>query len=100
MGFEGIWNFVLHRRVLACGWIFLSCLGCVMNRNDQYLSHAADCQLMACMTRDENERQTWLDMAQTWLQLVELPKRTLLSPFDKNASLLSRTDRNHFGNAA
>jgi hypothetical protein len=55
---------------------------------------------MACMTRDENERQTWLDMAQTWLQLVELPKRTSLSPFDKNTSLLSQTDRNHFGNAA
>ena len=68
-----------------------------MNRNDQYLSHAADCHLMACMTRDEHERQTWLDMAQTWLQLVELPK-TSLSPFDKNTSL--RADRNHFGNAA
>ena len=68
-----------------------------MNRNDQYLSHAADCHLMACMTRDQHERQTWLDMAQTWLQLVELPK-TSLSPFDKNTSL--RADRNHFGNAA
>jgi hypothetical protein len=66
-----------------------------MDRNDQYLSHAADCHLMACMTRDERERQTWLDMAQTWLQLVELPKRTSLSPFDKNTSL-SRADRNHF----
>src|SRR4029077_21220170 len=44
-----------------------------MNLNDQYLSHAADRQLMACMTRDESERQTWLEMAKTWLQLVELP---------------------------
>jgi hypothetical protein len=70
-----------------------------MNRNDQYLSHAADCQLMACMTRDEHERRTWLDMAQTWLQLVELPKRPSLSAFDKNTSL-SRAERNHFDNAA
>ena len=70
-----------------------------MNWNDQYLSHAADCQLMACMTRDESERLTWLEMAKTWLQLVELPHLTSLSPFDKNTSL-SRADRNHFGNAA
>jgi hypothetical protein len=70
-----------------------------MNRNDQYLSHAADCQLMACMTRDAHERQTWLDMAQTWLRLVELPKRPLSFRFDKNASL-SRADKDHFGNAA
>jgi len=28
-----------------------------MNRNDQYLSYAADCHLMACMTRDEHERR-------------------------------------------
>ena len=69
-----------------------------MNR-DEYLSHAADCHLMACMTRDEHERQTWLDMAQTWLQLVEQHKRTSLTPFDKNPSL-SRADRNHFDNAA
>ena len=60
-----------------------------MNRNDQYLSHAADCHLMACMTRDEHERQTWLDMAQTWLQLVELPKGTSLSPFDKNTLIIA-----------
>jgi hypothetical protein len=36
-----------------------------MNRNDQYLSYAADCHLMACMTRDQHERQTWLDMARS-----------------------------------
>jgi hypothetical protein len=58
-----------------------------MNRNDQYLSRAADCQLMACMTRDEHERQTWQDMARTWLQLVELPKRTSTLPFDKENTL-------------
>jgi hypothetical protein len=69
-----------------------------MNRNDQYVSHAADCQLMACMTRDEHERQTWLEMAQTWLRLVELPKRP--SSSFTFANLLSRTERNHFGNAA
>jgi hypothetical protein len=29
-----------------------------MKMNEQYLSYAADCQLMACGTRDEHERQT------------------------------------------
>src|SRR5215469_10692317 len=73
--------------------------GAAMNRNDQYLSHAADCQLMVCMTRDEHERQKWLDMAQTWLRLVEPPKCISTSSFDKHTSL-SRADRNHFGDAA
>jgi hypothetical protein len=69
-----------------------------MNRNDEYLSHAVDWQLMACMTRDEHERKTWSEMAQTWLRLVELPKRAS-SPFMFD-HLLSRSEKNHFGNAA
>ena len=48
-----------------------------MNRNDQYLSYAADCQQMTCMTRNEHERQVWLDMAQSWLKLVQLPHARL-----------------------
>src|SRR5262245_8086074 len=65
--------------------------GAAMNRNDQYLSHAADCQLMACMTRDEHERQKWLDMAQTWLRLVEPPKCISTSSFDKQVVIARRT---------
>ena len=52
-----------------------------MNRNDQYLSYAAECQQMACMTRNEHERQVWLDMAQSWLKLVQLPACASLSQF-------------------
>ncbi len=70
-----------------------------MNRNDQYLSYAADCHLMACMTRDEHERQTWLDMAQSWLRLVQMPTRPSFSSVDTTPSL-SRLDRSPFGNAA
>jgi hypothetical protein len=99
LGFEGIWNFFLRARVRFVDGYFPAAWGAAVNRNDQYLSHAADCQLMACMTRDESERQTWLDMAQTWLQLVELPHHASFFPFDKNTSF-SRADRNHFGNAA
>src|SRR5262249_34665753 len=73
--------------------------GAAMNRNDRYLSHAADCQLMACRTRDEHERQKWLDMAQTWLRLVEPPK-CISTSRSTNTRRYRRADRNHFGNAA
>jgi hypothetical protein len=62
-------------------------LGSALNRNDQYLSHAADCHLMACMTRDQHERQTWLDMAQSWLRLVQMPTRPSISSLDRSPSL-------------
>ena len=42
-----------------------------MNRKELYLSYAADCQQMAYITRNEHERLTWLDMAQSWLQLAQ-----------------------------
>ena len=43
-----------------------------MNKHDLYLLYAADCQQMAYITRNEHERLTWLDMAQSWLQLAEV----------------------------
>ena len=43
-----------------------------MNKQDLYLLYAADCQQMACITRNEHERLTWLDMAQSWLQLAQV----------------------------
>jgi hypothetical protein len=54
--------------------------------NDQYLFYAADCHLMARMARDQHERRTGLDMAQSWLRLVQLPTRPSLSPFDRRPS--------------
>ena len=43
-----------------------------MNREELYLSYAADCQQMAYVTRNEHERLIWLDMAQSWLQLAQV----------------------------
>ena len=40
-----------------------------MNRKELYLSYADDCQQMAYVARNERERLTWLDMAQSWLQV-------------------------------
>lgn len=44
-----------------------------MNRNDQYLSYAAEYQQMDCMTRNEHERQVGSNTAQSWPKLVQLP---------------------------
>jgi hypothetical protein len=38
------------------------------------------CQ-MACITRNEHERLTWLDMAQSWLQLAQVHSTQLRSQF-------------------
>ena len=77
--FDEIRNFTLQRRVRVADGHFGEG---PMNRNDQYLSYAADCQQMACMTRNEHERQVWLDMAQSWLKLVQLPACASPSQFD------------------
>jgi hypothetical protein len=45
---------------------------------------AADCQQMAYITRNEHERLTWLDMAQSWLQLAQVNSASLESQLDKS----------------
>ena len=55
-----------------------------MNRKELYLSYAADCQKMACVTRTEHERLIWLDMAQSWLQLAQVSSAWLESQLDKS----------------
>jgi hypothetical protein len=54
-----------------------------MNKEDLYLSFAADCQQMAAITRNEHERLTWLDMAQSWLHLALLCSIQLQPQFNK-----------------
>ena len=55
-----------------------------MTRKELYLSHAADCQQMAYVTRNEHERLIWLDMAQSWLQLAQVRSASLESQLDKS----------------
>jgi low affinity Fe/Cu permease len=55
-----------------------------MDRIEPYLSHAADCQQMAWITRNEHERLIWLDMAQSWLQLAQACSTPSQSPFDNS----------------
>ena len=55
-----------------------------MNREELYLSYAADCQQIAYVTRNEHERLIWLDMAQSWLQLAQVSSASLVSQLDKS----------------
>ena len=55
-----------------------------VDRKDLYLSYAADCQQMAYITRNDHERLTWLDMAQSWLQLAQVRSAPLDSQLDKS----------------
>jgi hypothetical protein len=52
-----------------------------MNKQGLYLLYAADCQQMAYITRNEHERLTWLDMAQSWLQLAQVDSTQSQSQF-------------------
>jgi hypothetical protein len=42
-----------------------------MNKNDEYRANAAECQRMARFTRNESEKRTWLQMAESWLRLIQ-----------------------------
>jgi hypothetical protein len=55
-----------------------------MDRKELYLSYAADCQQMAYITRNESERLSWLDMAQSWLSLAQAGEVPAQSRFGEN----------------
>jgi hypothetical protein len=39
-----------------------------MSKNDEYQANAAECERMAQAARDESERRTWRQMADSWLR--------------------------------
>jgi hypothetical protein len=41
----------------------------------QCLASAIECQQMACVTRDANERRIWLETAVSWLRLAEIAEQ-------------------------
>jgi hypothetical protein len=40
------------------------------HQNDEYRANAAECERIARYTRNESERRTWLEMADSWLRLI------------------------------
>ena len=45
-----------------------------MNKNDEYRANAAECARMARVTRNEFEKRTWEEMAESWLRLIRPPR--------------------------
>jgi hypothetical protein len=39
-----------------------------MTMREEYLANAVECQRMARVTRNDNDRLTWVDMALSWLR--------------------------------
>ena len=42
-----------------------------MSKNDEYRANAAECERMARFTRNDSEKRTWQDMAESWLRLIQ-----------------------------
>ena len=66
-----------------------------MNKNDEYRANAAECQRMARFTRNESEKRTWLEMAESWLRLIQPSQSSNLADrFDsiEAGDLRSRTE--------
>lgn len=53
-----------------------------MNKNDEYRANAAECERMAHFTRNESEKHTWLEMAESWLRLIQSSPPADVNRFD------------------
>jgi hypothetical protein len=53
-----------------------------MNKNDEYRANAAECERMARFTRNESEKRTWLEMAESWLRLIHPSPPSDVDRFD------------------
>lgn len=42
-----------------------------MSKVEEYRANAAECERMARTARDEAERRTWKDMAESWSRMAE-----------------------------
>jgi hypothetical protein len=53
-----------------------------MNKNDEYRANAAECERMAHFTRNASEKRTWLEMAESWLRLIQPSPPADVNRFD------------------
>src|SRR5260370_13518636 len=52
-----------------------------MNPPEEFLKHAAECELMAKFARKPEDKDTWRRMAERWLRCAELfTKQSLAAP--------------------
>ena len=53
-----------------------------MKKQDEYRANAAECQRMATAARTEQDKQTWLEMAASWLQMLKKAEQAKIQQFD------------------
>jgi hypothetical protein len=56
-----------------------------MSKSDDYRANAAECQRMGKQSRNTVDKQTWLEMAESWLRMIPVSERTPLEGFDDAA---------------
>jgi hypothetical protein len=52
------------------------------NKADEYRANAAECELMASISRHAGEKATWLQMAQHWLRMIRQDNTPTFERFD------------------
>jgi hypothetical protein len=50
--------------------------------NEDYRARAAECQRMAEQTRNDAEKTTWLEMAASWMRMIQQPAPSQSEKFD------------------
>jgi hypothetical protein len=55
---------------------------CAMRKDEEYRANAAECHRMARVARESRDRQTWLEMAESWLRMIREPDRSESNKFD------------------
>jgi hypothetical protein len=53
-----------------------------MSKDDEYRANAAECERMARVTRNEFEKRTWHEMAESWLGLIQPSATRVSGSFD------------------
>jgi hypothetical protein len=64
-----------------------------MDTSERFLRFAAECELMAKVTRDRENKTVWRSIAQRWIRCAELVEK-------QNASALAAHSMKHRGKAA
>jgi hypothetical protein len=62
-----------------------------MSSDDEYRRQAADAQKQADRARNDDDRESWLRVAQGWLSLIRKPARSAQGFFDAETEA-KRTD--------
>jgi hypothetical protein len=62
-----------------------------MNPPEEFLKHAAECELMAKFARKPEDKDTWRRMAERWLRCAELFTKESLAARDNMPTKRSRS---------